>query len=218
MKYRNALLLFAVIGLLIAGTSTTAFADDGEVVPPEGLQDYAIDATHSSVVFRIKHMDMGYVFGMFRGVDGSFTFDEDNLEESSFEFTIDATSIFTNNQTRDQHLVSPDFFAAEEHPEITFESTNIEEVREGTYRITGDLTMRGTTEEIEVMADQTGQGLDTNDQFRRGFMTTFAVNRLNFGVDGMPEGLGEYVRVIFSLQGFVPEEGEEEEADEVAEE
>ena len=213
MKYRNIFCLIAALGLLLA-TSSTAMADDGEVQAPEGLQEYAIDATHSSMVFRIKHMDIGYVFGMFRGVDGSFTFDEDNLEESSFEFTAAAQSVFTNNETRDNHLRSPDFFAAEEHPEITFASTHIEEVNPGTYRITGDLTIRGTTEEITVMADQTGQGLDTADQFRRGFMTTFAVNRMNFGVDGMPDGLGEYVRVIFTLQGYIPAEDDADEAEE----
>ena len=146
------------------------------------------------------------VFGMFRGVDGSFSFDEDNLEESSFNFTIAANSIFTNNETRDNHLKSPDFFAAEEHPEITFESTNIERVNDRTYRITGDLTMRGTTGEIEIMADQTGQGLDNAGQFRRGFLTTFAVNRMDFGVDEMPDGLGHHVRITFSIQGFIPAE------------
>ena len=213
MKYRNIFCLIAALGLLLA-TSSTAMADDGEVQAPEGLQEYAIDATHSSMVFRIKHMDIGYVFGMFRGVDGSFTFDENNLEESSFEFTAAAQSVFTNNETRDNHLRSPDFFAAEEHPEITFASTQIEEVNPGTYRITGDLTIRGTTEEITVMADQTGQGLDTSDQFRRGFMTTFAVNRMNFGVDAMPDGLGEYVRVIFTLQGYIPAEDDADEAEE----
>ncbi len=214
MKLKTALFCIVTLGLLMA-TSTSAFADEADVAPPEGLQEYAIDATHSSMVFRILHTNMGYVFGMFRGVDGSFTFDPDNLDESSFEFTADASSIFTNNETRDEHLRSPDFFAAEEHPEITFESTSVEEVNEGTYRITGDLTMRGTTDEVTVMADQTGEGMDSSEQFRRGFMTTFAVNRMNYGVDAMPDGLGEYVRIIFSIQGYIPaDDGDDEVAEE----
>jgi polyisoprenoid-binding protein YceI len=204
MKFRSTL-LFALAFSLILGVSATAVADDSAVAP-EGLQEYAIDTAHSSLVFRIMHQDTGYVFGMFRGFDGSFTLDDDNLEESSFEFTIEANSIYTNNETRDNHLKSPDFFAAEEHPELTFRSTNIERVNERTYRITGDMTIRGTTEEIEIMADQTGQGLDNADRFRRGFLTTFAVNRMDFGVDEMPEGLGHYVRVNFSIQGYIPEE------------
>lgn len=212
MKLQKLIAFFAVLGFL-ATASATAFAHDHADQAPEGLHTYSIDAVHSSVVFRIKHGNMGYVFGMFRGFDGSFTFDEDNLDESSFAFTIEASSIFTNNETRDNHLRSPDFFAAEEHSEITFASTAIEEVSDGTYRITGDLTMRGTTEEITVMADQTGQGIDQSDQFRRGFMTTFAVDRMKFGVDEMPEGLGQHVRVMFSIQGFVPAE---EDGDEVA--
>lgn len=212
MKFRTTLfLLFAAA--LFFGAPTLAIAHDhggeGEAVEaPAGLQDYSLDATHSSVVFRIKHMDIGYVFGVFRGFDGSFSFDEEDLDNSSFQFTIDAQSIFTNNETRDNHLRSPDFFAAEEHPEISFESTDIERISQRTYRITGDLTIRGVTEEITVMADQTGQGLDTAGQFRRGFLTTFAVNRMDFGVDEMPEGLGEYVRVVFSIQGFIPEDDE----------
>lgn len=212
MQLRNLLISFLALSLLMI-TAGSAVAQDGASAP-EGLQDYDIDTTHSSIVFKIKHNDMGYVYGMFRGFDGSITFDEENLDESSFDFTIDATSVFTNNETRDNHLKSPDFFAAEEYPEITFTSTDIEHVNDETYRITGDLTIRGTTEEIEVMADQTGQGIDNAEQFRRGFLTTFSINRMDFGVDEMPDGLGHHVRLTFSTQAFVPEDDSDDEASE----
>lgn len=208
MKFRSILIAFCVFGAFFF-SSSAAFAQD--VTPPEGLHHYEIDKNHSSVVFRIKHMDVGFVFGMFRGYDGSFVFDEENLEESEFNFTIEANSIFTNNETRDGHLKSPDFFAAEEHEEITFASTKVERVNERTYRITGDMTIRGTTNEITVMADQTGQTIDQADRFRRGFLTTFAVNRMDFGVDEMPDGLGHHVRVQFAIQGFIPDEDDEDE-------
>ena len=186
-------------GMLLA-MPVTAVADTNGDDESEAAQ-YEIDTLHSSVVFRIKHQDVGYVFGMFRGYDGEFVFDEDNPEESSFNFTLDATSIFTNEEQRDDHLRSPDFFAAEEHPEIAFESTSVSHRGGDTYEITGDLTMRGATDEITMVADQTGTGTGREGEFRRGFMTTFAVNRMDFGVDYDPEGLGEYVRVMLSVQG-----------------
>ena len=209
MQYRSAFstTLFALLvaGLAFVLPATAVAEEDATAEEAQGATQYEIDAVHSSVVFRIKHLDVGYVFGMFRGFEGEFVFDEDNPEASSFNFTIDATSVFTNQQDRDDHLRSPDFFAAEEHPEITFESTSVKHRGGETYDITGNLTMRGTTEEITMVADQTGTGTGREGEFRRGFMTTFAVNRLDFGVDFMPEGLGEYVRVMLAVQGVAQE-------------
>lgn len=210
MQYSRSFLalIVAVVGAGLAfALPSTVLADD-DADQAQVATEYEIDTVHSSVVFRIKHQDVGYVYGMFRGYDGDFVFDEDNLEESSFNFTIDATSIFTNEEDRDDHLRSPDFFAAEEHPEITFESTSVQHRGGDTYEITGDLTMRGTTDEITMVADETGSGTGREGEFRRGFHTMFAVNRMDFGIDFDPDGLGEVVRVMLSVQGVAQHEEE----------
>ena len=205
MKVSKILAALLFVALVI-GFSATAFsgnhseghAHDGEA----SGEKYQLDPVHSSAVFRIKHLDVGYVFGMFREVDGSFTFDEANPAASEFSFSMNTASVFTNHQQRDDHLRSPDFFAAEEHPEMTFQSTSVEETHPGTYRIRGDFTLRGVTQEIEVIADKTGEGQGMRGEERIGFNTTFAVNRMTHGVDFMPDGLGEHVRVMFSIQGI----------------
>lgn len=226
MNIQRTLFFLALIGMFAGVTSVVVAeeADDAEAAEADAeaeteteeaavapaASNYDIDAAHSSLVFRIKHLDVGYVFGMFREFDGSFEFDEENPEESSFNFTIAANSVFTNVQDRDDHLRSPDFFAVEEHPEMTFASTAVEKTGDNTYKITGDFTMRGVTQELSLIADQTGTGVGRNDEFRRGFITTFAVNRMDHGVDFMPDGLGEYVRVTLSIQGIAQEDSEEE--------
>ena len=213
MKYQHVFGVMAVIATVFVGAlgvSTLAVAEEGdgdeaaeEVADADGadVTEYKVDAVHSSVVFRIKYQDVGYVFGMFREFGGDFVFDEENPENSSFDFTIAADSVFTNQERRDDHLRNPDFFSAEEHPEITFESTEVTHRGGDTYEITGDLTMRGTTKEITMLADDTGSRLGENQEFRRGFLTTFAVDRMDFGVDFDPEGLGQIVRVTLAVQG-----------------
>lgn len=201
MNFKKLILALSFIGL-IAGPAT-AFAQD-EAPPaqeaPQGLTTYQIDPVHSSLIFRIKHLDIAYIYGMFREVDGTFQFDPENPSASSFEFTVNTNSVFTNQEQRDAHLRSPDFFAAEEFPEMTFKSTSVEELSPGTYRITGDFTMRGTTEEIQIIADETGAGPGMQGEFRRGFMTNFSINRMDYGVSFMPGGLGDHVRVTFTIE------------------
>ncbi len=198
-------LVLLVVGLVM-GSASTAVAgshggDEGEAHDAAEYTNYDIDPIHSSVVFRIKHLDVGYVFGMFLEYDGDFVFDPEDPESAEFNFTIQTDSVFTNVEDRDDHLRSGDFFAAEEYPEITFESTSVTHRDGDTYEVTGDLTMRGHTEEITMVADETGHGEGMQGEFRRGFNTTFAVNRMDFGVDFMPDGLGETVRVMLSVQG-----------------
>ncbi len=219
-RFASSFLTFFITLALVVGVASTAVAHDHGDAEEVGDYDsaaaaYDIDAVHSSVVFRIKHLDVGYVYGMFRGFEGDFKFDEDNPENSEVNFTIETDSVFTNVEDRDDHLRSPDFFAAEEHPELTFESTSVEEYHsDDAYEVTGDLTIRGTTEEISFVADEVGQGEGMEGEFRRGFETTFAVNRMDYGVDFMPDGLGETVRVTIAFQGIEHEENGDDHDDE----
>jgi polyisoprenoid-binding protein YceI len=114
-------------------------------------QTWNIDTSHSSIDFKVKHMAIASVKGNFKTFSG--TIQTNNGELSSVEATIDASSISTNDEKRDGHLKSPDFFDVANTPSITFKSTKLEKVSDNEYSITGDLTMRGVTKPVTFTAE-----------------------------------------------------------------
>lgn len=114
-------------------------------------QTWNLDTSHSSIDFKVKHMAISTLKGSFRTFSG--TIHTDNGELSSLEATIDASSVSTNDEKRDGHLKSPDFFDVANTPSITFKSTKIEKVSGNQYRVTGDLTMRGVTKAVIFNAE-----------------------------------------------------------------
>lgn len=157
--------------------------------------DYKLDTQHTSVVFKAKHMDIGYIYGMFLDYSGNATYDPDAPENTSINFTVDAGSVFTNVKKRDNHLRSSDFFNVKQYPEITFESTNAEVVEDDKLRVTGDFTMHGVTKEITTDVKFTGSGEGPQGNFRRGFYTKFTVNRLDYKVDYMPDAISKDIKI-----------------------
>ncbi len=187
----------AWLGMQTPATATTqAGAADTDVTR------YTIDPVHSSIVFRIKHLDTTYVYGRFNEMEGEFVLDAENLDQSRIEMEIAAESIDTNNEDRDNHLRSPDFFNAREHSTLRFESERITQNRQGVYRAHGDLTIHGRTHSIDVDIEHTGES--DSEQFgqRKGWKTTFTVDRMDYDVDYMPDGLGHDVEVTVSVQGI----------------
>lgn len=110
---------------------------------------WAIDPTHSSIEFRVRHLGIAWVRGRFKSFEGNVELDEDGRPQS-IEATIDATSIDTGVEDRDAHLRSPDFFDVENHPTLEFRSTAIEPRGEGEYEMTGQLTMLGKTHPVRL--------------------------------------------------------------------
>jgi polyisoprenoid-binding protein YceI len=122
------------------------------------------------------------VRGSFNQFEGSGSFDAENPADSHVELTIQAASIDTRNADRDAHLKSNDFFDMEAHPEITFASTAVEQVAAETYRVTGDLTIKGVTKPVTVDFEYTGTAVDPYGNTRVGFEGTTVVNRKDWGV------------------------------------
>lgn len=116
-------------------------------LPPAGT--WVVEPTHSTIEVVAKHLRITKVRGRFSSFEGKVEIAEDPLE-SRIEVTIDASSIDTNNADRDQHLRSADFLDADTHPTLTFRSTSIEQVGEGDFRVTGDLTMAGETHPLTL--------------------------------------------------------------------
>src|SRR3954467_2213443 len=129
---------------------------DTVVSPAIAQGTWNIDPSHSSVEFQVKHMGLATVKGFFSEFEGKLEVAEDGTISASG--TVGAASLNTRSEQRDEHLRSPDFFDVENNPKLSFQSTSIEQVDEETYRITGDLTIRGTTR--EVVFEGVTQGVD----------------------------------------------------------
>jgi polyisoprenoid-binding protein YceI len=151
-------------------------------VPRTLTGNYVIDPTHSRIGFAARHAMVTKVRGSFNEFEGSGYFDAENPSGSKAQLTIQAASIDTRNPDRDAHLRSNDFFDMENHPEITFVSTNVE-TGDGNYRVTGDLTIKGVTKPVTVDFEYNGTAVDPFGNTRVGFEGKTAINRKDWGVN-----------------------------------
>jgi polyisoprenoid-binding protein YceI len=136
---------------------------------PQGV--WRVDAAHSKVGFAVKHMGVATVRGEFGQFEGSLEIGAD-LASSKATGTVQATSVDTTQDGRDEHLRSADFFDVEKYPEISFSSTSIEKVDDETVKITGDLTMHGETHPIELKAELGGVETGPEGETRTGLEVT----------------------------------------------
>ncbi|MDQ4116042.1 MAG: YceI family protein [Actinomycetota bacterium] len=141
-----------------------------------------IDAAHSAVSFVVRHMMVSKVRGKFDTFSGELTTGE-RFEDSEVSATIDARSIDTGTEQRDEHIRSADFFEVEAHPQWTFRSTGITGDGSGDYVLAGDLTIKGVTRPVELALEVNGFGPDAWGGTRAGFTATTTINRSDFGVD-----------------------------------
>ncbi len=169
------------------------------LLTPAAADTYTVDGTHTSVMFRIKHLNVSWFYGRFNEVSGSFVIDDDP-SACSFEITVHAASADTNNEMRDRHIKGPDFFNVGEFPEMSFKSSSVQASDEG-YAVTGQLSLHGVSREITVQASHSGSGKDPWGGFRTGFETVFSISRSDFGMDFMLDGLSDEVRLTISLEG-----------------
>jgi polyisoprenoid-binding protein YceI len=139
-----------------------------------------VDPSHSSVEFQVKHMGLATVKGFFGEFAGSLDVAEDGSVSASG--TVEAATLNTRSQQRDEHLRSPDFFDVANHPQLTFQSKAIEQVDEENYRLTGDLTIAGTTNEVVIDAEVTGTDLDPWGNTRVGLEASTQIDRTEFGL------------------------------------
>ena len=174
---------------------------------------FTIDRDHTKVMFRVRHLGVAWVTGQFREFEGSFTFDSANLAAAGARLTIRTASIDTEVERRDNHLRSPDFFAADSFPEITFASRSVERgATPGTYRMTGDLTIRGISRPIALDVELIGMRTVAGQQGRSvvaGFVLTGRVSRFDYGLrwNNVLEGewiVAEEVRIVVEVEARAP--------------
>ena len=148
-----------------------------------GTTTWSIDPQHSEVGFEVKHMMFAKVRGRFEEVEGTIVLGaEDGIEESRVEAVMQTASINTGQSQRDEHLRSPDFFDVEQFPTLSFSSSSVRLGDAGQLVVTGDLTIHGETQEVELTATETGRGTDPWGNERVGFNAETTVDRRDFGL------------------------------------
>jgi polyisoprenoid-binding protein YceI len=146
------------------------------------VSTWKIDPAHTDILFSAKHMMVTNVRGKFDAVDGSLEIDEAEPTRSSGRFVVQAASIDTGVQMRDDHLRSADFFDTEHHPEITFASTRIEAKGRDRYAVTGDLTIRGTTKQVTFDVEVLGFYTSMKGGRRVGLRAETKLRREDWGL------------------------------------
>ena len=169
-RKRN-LQLITVLSVLMTIPAGAALAAD----------EYNIDPAHSSVEFAVKHMVISTVKGNFADFSGVLMYDQNDPTKTSVDVVIKAASIDTNNDKRDNHLRSADFFETEKYPDITFKSTKIEKTKDG-LTMTGTLTIRGVSKEVSMPVQLTDTMTDPWGSVRFGAETGLDINRQDYGV------------------------------------
>ncbi len=143
---------------------------------------WSIDAYHSEIHFKVKHLVITTVTGKFRNFSGTVETTNDDFTHAKIEFSADINSIDTGAEARDTHLKSPDFFDAEKHPELKFKSNSFSKKGDD-YILHGDLTIRDITRPIELAVEFNGT---TKDPFygktKAGFELNGKINRKDFGL------------------------------------
>lgn len=143
---------------------------------------WALDPTHSEINFKIKHMMISNVTGSFTNFNVTAETEGDNFSNSKVSFTTDVNSINTNNEQRDGHLKSADFFDTEKYPQIKFEGTKFEKASDEEYALHGNLTIRDVTKPVSLKVDFGGIAKDPYGNIKAGFTLDGKINRKDFGL------------------------------------
>ncbi len=146
------------------------------------MTTWTIDPVHSEIGFKIKHLVISTVSGKFNSFEGKLEGDPTDFSNAKITFSADIDSITTSNEQRDGHLKSADFFDAANHPKLSFSSTAIVQKGEDDFKVTGDLTIRGTTKPITLNVDFGGIQNNMYGQTVAGFEIAGKINRQDFGL------------------------------------
>lgn len=171
------------------------------VLPARAQDTYKIDAVHSEISFKIRHL-LAKTSGRFTKFSGTIQVNPADISKSSVEVSIEAASIATDNEARDKHLRSADFFDVEKYPTITFKSTSVKEVAKGKLEVTGDFTLHGVTKRVTFPITNAGtQPGPQPGSVIAGFIDgALTLNRNDYGIKYGPAVLGEEVAISLNVE------------------
>ena len=165
---------------------------------------YAVDPIHSQVAFEVRHLGISTFRGSFGNFAGEIKVGENGIE--AIDGSIEVASVKVPEEKLQGHLLSPDFFDAESHPQGTFKSTSVEVVDAGTYRVTGELTLRGVTKPAEVTLEVEGAGPGMDGSSVLSLKAAGKVNRNDYGIswgatlDTGAAVVGEQVNIVMTIE------------------
>jgi polyisoprenoid-binding protein YceI len=188
------IVLLAMCGLLAPSVAQT--------------QTWQIDPMHSAAQFSVRHLGISTVRGQFEKLSGSVTYDPAAPDKTSISATIDATSVNTRVEMRDNDLRSPNFLDVAKYPTITFKSKRIDHSGSGSLKVIGDLTIHGVTKEVSLDVDGPTPAIkDPMGNQRMGASASTKINRHDFGVNGAPAMAGDEVLITLDIEMLVPQPG-----------
>ncbi|UYG01381.1 YceI family protein [Halomonas sp. GD1P12] len=166
--------------------------------------DYVVDTEgqHAFVQFKISHLGMSYILGSFEEFSGEFTYDENDLDASTVEMEVQVDSLNSNHAERDRHILSEDFLNASEYPTATFTSTGFESEGDNEGTLTGELTLHGETQELEMPVTLIGEGDDPWGNYRAGFEGSTMITLSDYGID-----MSDFPEAMHELELYVVFEG-----------
>lgn len=165
------------------------------------VQNWTIDPMHSSAQFSVRHLGISTVRGAFTKVSGSVQYDPADPTKTTIDTTIDASSVDTRVEMRDNDLRSPNFFDVAKYPSLTFKSKRTEAAGSGKLKVTGDLTIHGVTKEVVLNVDGPSAAVkDPSGKVRIGAAASTSINRKDFGVNGAGPMVGDDVPITVDLE------------------
>ena len=166
--------------------------------------DYQIDTEgqHAFVQFKISHLGFSYILGSFEEFEGQFAYDPEDIDASSAEIEVQVDSLTSNHAERDRHILSDDFLNASEFPTATFTSTGFESTDDNEGVLSGDLTLHGETQEIEMPVTLLGEGEDPWGNYRAGFEGSTMLTLSDYGID-----MSDFPESMHELELYVTFEG-----------
>ncbi len=174
--------------------STAAWADS-----------WKIDGNHTAAQFSVRHLGISTVRGAFTKVGGTVDYDAAHPENGMIDVTIDAASVDTRVEMRDNDLKSPNFFDVQKYPTLTFKSTKIEPAGEHKLRVKGDLTLHGVTKPVVLEVDGLAEPIkDPWGNWRLGASATTKIDRTQFGMNQMVGAVGSDITIVIDVEMTKP--------------
>lgn len=191
MKIKSA--IFAITAGLFFG-STSALA----------LDTYKVDASHSTVVFKVNHLGFTHVYGQFPKLEGEFKVDGKKGEKDSISVTIDAASVNTHEEKRDKHLKNADFFDVKQFPKITFQSDSVTKKSGNKYEVKGKLSLHGVTKPVSFTFERGRTGKDPWGNTRTGGDAELTIKRSDYGMNYMQgeNQVSDEVKLFIAIEGI----------------
>ena len=198
--------MLLVTGAASAQTTTkTKTVKKTTTVTTAAPTNWSVDPMHSSIKFTVPHMSISEVEGRFGTFAGAIVAPKADFENAQVNFNVDVSSVNTDNDMRDKHLKSDDFFNAEKYPKMTFVSTSMKKVKGNSYILEGNLTIRDVTKKVKFAVTYGGTITDPYGNIKAGFKATSKISRAAFNLkwNTMKEGVamvGDDVTIILNLE------------------